>query len=140
MVRSRDNGIVESRETARVLRACHYAHQRSRVQNRERRCIQTLGERELYVSFPAFLSRRGRKTESNSTAPSRTILTPQSSSLFTPRVPRVSSIPATISSFRRCAMRDTRDENRFPLRKYFITIYLPLHIKIFSIQPLCIHL
>lgn len=53
---SGDNGIVESRETVGVLCACATMLAKGREFSRERRHIQTLGERELYVSFPAFLS------------------------------------------------------------------------------------
>lgn len=97
--------------------------------SRERRHVQALGERELYVSFRAFLSRRARKTESNSTAPSRISDTTIIVSIHAAGSASISSIPASTSSFHYYAKRDTRDENRSPLRKYFILFIFLLRVQ-----------
>lgn len=125
-------GIVESRETAGVL--CALPPCLPKVESSTGRgSIIRLSES---VSFTFLSSRffRGARERRRTTRLRREPLTLQLSSLFTPRVPRVSSIPASTYSFRHRAMRDTRDENRSPLRKYFTTICLPLQYECFFMQ------
>lgn len=93
-VQSRDNGIAESRETARVP---VLATTLAKGRKFSRESIQTLGERELYLSFLRPSSRRDRKTESDNT-PWPTAgepLTPQLSLLFTPDSARFVGAPAS---------------------------------------------
>lgn len=117
-VGSRGNGIVESRETARVLYVCHHVRQRSRVQSSRKKAAHSDSRRAWALRpFPRVLFFATRKKVRKAILPRRReSTTSQLSSLFTLWVSRVSSIPAPTFPFRHCPTKIDLQS----LRKYFI--------------------